>query len=82
MSLPSLPRWKMLCNSRNKLSMFLYEKQDFPKGKTKGDLIIKLVQLGPQDSHLKKSFEDRYLKGLSEGNGMVLRSNREAQIFF
>lgn len=53
MSLGSLPCWKMLCNSRNKLSMFLYEKsQDFTKEKTEGVLIltIKLVQLGPQDS--------------------------------
>lgn len=41
---------------------------------------MKLVQVGPQDSCLKKSFKDRYLKGLSEGNGMILRFNPEAQI--
>lgn len=55
---------------------------DFPKGQTKGTLIIKLAQIGPQHSGLKKSFEDQCLKGLLEGKGIVLRSNPEVQIFF
>ena len=53
---------------------------DLLKGKTKGVLIIKHAQLGPQDSQLKKSFEDRYLKSSLEGKGMILRSNPKAQI--
>lgn len=42
---------------------------DFLKGKAKEVLVIKRVQVGPQDSHLKKSFEDCYLKECRRGKG-------------
>lgn len=81
MSLPSSWCWKMLCDSRSKLTVFLSEQaMTFFKRQTKGDLIINFVQVETQDSCFKKSFEDRYLKELSEGNGMILRSDPEAQI--